>query len=50
MPGAKVEIALDPSGSREYSCSETVEDGFRKVVVGKKGADYPAILSIALTR
>ena len=50
VPGAKVEIALDPSGSREYSCSETVEDGFRTVVVGKKGADYPAILSIALVK
>ena len=50
VPGAKVEIALAQCGSREYSCSETVEGGFRKIVIGKKGAEYPAILSVALTR
>lgn len=47
-PGARLEIALAPSGSQEYSCEETAEDGFRKVVVGKKGAAYPGIISIAL--
>ena len=50
VPGAKVEIALDPSGSQEYSCTETLEDGFRKVVIGKKGADYPAVVSVALVK
>ena len=48
VPGARVEVALDKEGAQEYSISETVADGVRTVVVGKKGAKYPAVLSIAL--
>jgi len=48
VPGAKLEIALDPSGSQEYKYSESVEAGRRKVVISKKGASYPAIRSISL--
>jgi hypothetical protein len=49
-PGARLEIALAPSGSQEYSCEETAEDGFRKVVIAKKGAAYPGIRHVALVR
>jgi hypothetical protein len=49
-PGAQLEIALAPSGSQEYACTETVEDGFRKVVLAKKGAAYPGVISIALVK
>ena len=49
-PGAHLEIALAPSGSQEYACTETAENGFRKVVLAKKGAAYPGVISIALVR
>ena len=49
-PGARLEIALAPSGSQEYSCEETAKDGYRKVVIGKKGAAYPGIVHVALVR
>ena len=48
VPGAKVEVRLDPSGSQEYTLRESVADGMRTVTVGKKGRDYPALLGIAL--
>ena len=48
VPGAKVEVQLDPSGSQEYTIRESVAGGMRTVTVGKKGRDYPAILGIAL--
>ena len=48
VPGAKLEIALDPSGSQEYKCNESVADGKRKVVISKKGAAYPGVRSISL--
>ncbi len=50
VPGAHLEITLAPSGSQEYSCKETVEDGLRKVVIAKKGAGYPGIVHVALVR
>ena len=50
VPGAKVEVALDPEGAQEYSISETEENGVKTVVIGKKGAAYPGILGIALVR
>ena len=50
IPGAKIEVALDPSGAREYSMVEKTEDGWRSVTIGKKGAEYPAVRSIALVR
>ena len=49
-PGAHLEVALAPSGSQEYACTETVENGFRKVVLAKRGAAYPGVISIALVR
>lgn len=48
VPGAKVEVALDPSGAQDYELRESVADGVRTVTVGKKGRDYPALLAIAL--
>lgn len=48
VPGAKVEVALDPSGAQEYSLRESVAEGIRTVTVGKRGRDYPALLAIAL--
>ena len=48
VPGAKLEITLDPSGSQEFKCSESVEAGRRKVMILKKGASYPGIRSISL--
>ena len=48
VPGAKVEVALDPSGAQDYTLAESVKDGFRTVTVGKKGRGYPVVLSIAL--
>ena len=50
VPGAKVEIALDPDGASECAVSETVANGVRTVVVGKKGAAYPGVMSIALIK
>ena len=50
VPGAKIEVQLDPSGAQEYSMVEKMKDGWRSVTVGKKGADYPAVRSIALVR
>ena len=48
VPNAKVEVALDPTGSREYDLRESVADGMRTVTVGKKGRDFPVLLAIAL--
>ena len=50
VPGATVEVYLDPSGSQEYSLSETVADGIRTVTVGKKGRGYPVLRGIALVK
>ena len=50
VPGAKVEVELDPSGAQEYDLRETVAGGFREVTVGKRGRDYPRLLAIALVR
>ena len=49
-PGARLEVALAPSGSQDCTCTETVEKGFRKVVIAKKGAAYPGVVHIALAR
>ena len=48
VPGARIEIATDPSGTGDFSLDESVTDGVRTVTVGKKGRDYPLILGIAL--
>ena len=50
VPGAKVEVALDPSGSQEYELREASAGGVREVTVGKKGRGYPALLAVALVR
>lgn len=48
VPGAKVEVELDPDGAQSCSMVESVKDGTRTVTIGKKGRGYPGILSIAL--
>ena len=48
VPGATVEVALAPEGAAECTVTESVRDGVRTVVVGKKGVDYPAVRHIAL--
>lgn len=50
VPGARVEIMLDPNGTQEYVKRESVHDGVRTVSIGKKGRDYPAVRSIALVK
>lgn len=47
---AKVEVALDPSGAKECSIVESVENGVRTVTIGKKGRDYPGVLSVSLVK
>ncbi len=49
-PGTRLKIALAPSGSQEYVYTETIENGFRKVVIAKKGAAYPGVMYVALVR
>lgn len=50
VPGAKVEVDLDPSGARACAVSESVADGVRTVTIGKKGRGYPGVLSVALVK
>ena len=50
VKGAKVEVALDPSGAQEYDIRESVSNGFRTVVIGKKGRNYPVILGVSFVR
>ena len=50
VKGAKVEVALDPSGAQEYDIRESVSNGFRTVVIGKKGRNYPVILGVSIVR
>ena len=50
VPGARVEVATDPSGTKDFSLDESVADGVRTVTVGKKGRDYPLVLGIALVK
>lgn len=48
VPGAKVEVSLDPSGAQECAVTEAVASGVRTVTVAKKGRAYPAVRSISL--
>lgn len=50
VPDAKVEVELDPAGAADYTLGETAAGGVRTVVIGKKGAAYPAVRSIALVK
>lgn len=48
---SKLEIELDPErGAKEYALSDVTTNGIRTVAISKKGADYPAIRSIALIK
>ena len=49
VPGARVEVALSPKGARDYALTEEVVNGVRHVTIGKKGAAYPAVVSVSLT-
>ena len=44
---AKVVVDLDPDGSQTCRIDKSWKDGVWTVTVGKKGVDYPGILSIA---
>ena len=48
VPGAWVEVELSPDGAQTYALGESVADGVRRVVIGKKGVEYPAVVSVAL--
>ena len=50
VPGAKVEVSLDPSGSAVCNVREEVSGGIRRVTIGKKGTAYPAVRAVALVR
>lgn len=50
VPGARVEIDLDPSLAQTYNKVERVRDGVRTVTISKQGASYPGVRSIALVR
>ena len=45
---ARVEVSLDPEGAQECAVEKNWKDGVWTVVIGKKGAGYPGVLSIAL--
>ena len=44
---ARVEVALDPDGAQACRIDKSWKDGVWTVTVGKKGAEYPGVLSIA---
>jgi hypothetical protein len=44
---AEIRVALDTPGAKECTVTKSWQDGVWTVVVGKKGAEYPAVLSIA---
>ena len=44
---ARIEVALDPDGAQACDIRKSWSDGIWTVSVGKKGADYPGVLSIA---
>lgn len=48
VPGARVEVSVDPEGHQGFTCSESVSGGVRTVTVGRRGDGYPAIRYIAL--
>ncbi len=50
VPGAKVEVELDPDGAQSCAVAESVKDGVRTVTIGKKGRGYPGVLSVALVK
>lgn len=50
VPQAVVEVCLDPRGAQDYSLREESCGGRRRIWIGKKGAAYPAVRSIALVK
>lgn len=50
VPGARVEVDVDPAYAKEWTLDEKVVDGVRRVTVSKKGASYPAVRSISLVK
>jgi hypothetical protein len=47
---ARIAVALDPDGAQTCRIDKSWKDGVWTVTVGKKGADYPGVLSIAALR
>ena len=47
---ARIEVALDPDGAQTCRIDKSWKDGVWTVIVGKKGAEYPGVLSIAALR
>ena len=50
VPGATVEVALDSDGAPDCTKTESVAHGVRTVTIGKRGRDYPGVLSVALVK
>ena len=47
---ARIAVALDPDGAQTCRIDKSWKDGVWTVTVGKKGTDYPGVLSIAALR
>ena len=47
---ARIAVALDPDGAQTCRIDKSWKNGVWTVTVGKKGADYPGVLSIAALR
>ena len=47
---ARLAVALDPDGAQTCRIDKSWKDGVWTVTVGKKGTDYPGVLSIAALR
>ena len=47
---AVIDIALDPDGAQSCDVRKTWKDGEWTVVIGKKGASYPGVLSVSARR
>ena len=47
---ARIEVALDPDGASACDVRKSWADGIWTVSIGKTGADYPAVLSVAAVR
>lgn len=50
IPGTRVEVEIDPAYAKEFSLTESVSDGIRRVTVSKNGSSYPAVRSISLIK
>lgn len=50
VPGARVEVMLAQKGSKDYIIEDFSANGTRHVTIGKKDANYPAVIAVALAR